>query len=209
MGHAKMTAAELPPAPSRSSRVPGIPPASAAPGSVPGEAESVPGEAESDADRAITAMYSMQYRSLVRMSAGLVGDISTAEEVVQDSFIAVRGAWCRLRDVDMAVHYLRRSVVNRSVSVLRHRIVADRHAPQHEPDMPSAEQGAIAQLERSAVISALHALPPRQREALVLKYYLDLPGGQVASAMGITQGAVKTHAARAKAALRAVLELET
>jgi len=153
-------------------------------------------------------MYSTEYRSLVRMSVVLVGDVGTAEEVVQDSFIAIHGAWRRLRDVDKAVNYLRRSVVNRSRSVLRRRVVADRHTPKHEPDVPSAEHSAITQLERSAVVAALRSLPFRQREALVLRYYLDFSEQQVASAMNISQGAVKSHTARGKAALRTVLEPE-
>src|SRR5258708_37360529 len=87
-------------------------PGTAVPGSAP-----VP--AASDADQAITAMYSTEYRSLVRMSVILVGDVCTAEEVVQDCFIAMHGAWRRLRDIDKAGHYLRRCVVNPSRSVLR------------------------------------------------------------------------------------------
>ncbi len=167
---------------------------------------SIHDQVASDASQAITELYHSEYRSLVRMSAVLVGDVSTAEEVVQDTFIAMHGAWRRLRHTDKAVHYLRRSVVNRSRSVLRRRAVAERHAPKPEPDMPSAEHGAIAQLERSAVISALHALPPRQREALVLKFYLDLSEEQVASVMHISRGAVKSHTARGKTALRTILE---
>src|SRR5258707_520811 len=165
-------------------------------------------QAASDADQAIIAMYTTEYRSLVRMSAVLVGDVCTAEEVVQECFIAMYGAWRRLRDVDKAVNYLRRSVVNRSRSVLRRRMVAERHAPKHEPDMPSAEQGAITQLERTAVLVALRSLSARQREAVMLRYYLDLSEQQVASAMKISRGAVKSHTARAKAALRSVLEPE-
>jgi RNA polymerase sigma-70 factor (sigma-E family) len=165
--------------------------------------------AEWDADRAVTALYSEHYRSLVRLAALLVRDVATAEEVVQDSFVAMHSAWRRLRDSDKALSYLRQSVVNRSRSVLRHRIVVDRNAPKPAPDMPSAEQGAITLLERSAVISALRTLPPRQREALVLKYYADLSEAQIASAMGISRGAVKSHTARAMTSLRAVLEINT
>jgi RNA polymerase sigma factor (sigma-70 family) len=88
-------------------------------------------------------------------------------------------------------------------------VVVDRNAPKPAPDMPSAEQGAISLLERSAVISALRTLPPRQREALVLKYYADLSEAQIATAMGISRGAVKSHTARAMTSLRAVLEIET
>jgi RNA polymerase sigma-70 factor (sigma-E family) len=161
-----------------------------------------------DADQAITAMYGTEYRSLVRMSAMLLGDVGSAEEVVQDSFIATRAAWHGLRDIDKGVHYLRRSVLNRSRSVLRHRAVVDKHMPAGEPDMPSAEHAAIARLQRSAVITALRSLPVRQREALVLRFYLDLSEEQVAAAMKISQGAVKSHTARGKAALRSLLEPE-
>jgi len=168
----------------------------------------IPLDPLSDADLAIAAMYSTEYRSLVRISVVLVGDVGTAEEVVQECFIAMYAAWRRLKNVDKAVNYLRRSVVNRSRSVLRRRMVADKHVPKHEPDMPSAEQGAITQLERTAVIAALRSLPVRQREAIMLRYYLDLSEEEVASAMRISRGAVKSHTARAKAALRAVLEPE-
>jgi RNA polymerase sigma-70 factor (sigma-E family) len=173
-------------------------PADAAPGPVPSAAES-------DAEQAITAIYGRHYWPLVRVAAALVGDVGTAEEVVQDAFIAMCGAWSRLRDRDKALAYVRQSVLNRSRSVLRHRTVADRTVPEPAQDMPSAEHGAITLLERSALISAMRALAPRQREALVLRFYLDLSEGQVASAMGISRGTVKCHTARAKAALRSVL----
>jgi RNA polymerase sigma factor (sigma-70 family) len=63
-------------------------------------------------------------------------------------------------------------------------------------------------LERRQVVTALRSLPPRQREALVLRYYGDLSEAQIALAMGISRGAVKSHTARAIASLRAVLEME-
>jgi RNA polymerase sigma-70 factor (sigma-E family) len=163
---------------------------------------------EWDATQAVTTIYSTHYRSLVRLAVLLVRDVATAEEVVQDSFIAMHSAWRRLRDSDKALSYLRQSVVNRSRSVLRHRVVVDRNAPKPAPDMPSAEQGALSLLERSAVIAALRKLPSRQREALVLKYYADLSEAQIATTMGISQGAVKSHTARGMASLRTVLEME-
>jgi len=101
---------------------------------------------EWDATQAVTAIYTTHYRSLVRLAVLLVRDIATAEEVVQDSFIAMHDAWRRLRDSDKALSYLRQSVVNRSRSVLRHRVVVDRNAPKPAPDMPSAEQGALSLL---------------------------------------------------------------
>ena len=164
---------------------------------------------EWDATQAVTEIYSTHYRSLVRLAVLLVRDVATAEEVVQDSFVAMHSAWRRLRDSDKALSYLRQSVVNRSRSVLRHRVVVDRNAPKPAPDMPSAEQGALSLLERSAVIAALRTLPPRQREALVLKFYADLSEAQIAASMGISQGAVKSHTARGMASMRAVLEMQT
>jgi len=160
------------------------------------------------ASRAVEEIYHTHYRSLVRLAVLLVRDIATAEEVVQDSFIAMHSAWRRLRDGDKALAYLRQSIMNRSRSVLRHRAVVDRNAPKAAPDMPSAEQGALSLLERSAVIAALRTLPPRQREALVLKYYADLSEAQIASTMGISRGADKSHTARGTASLRSILEVE-
>src|SRR5580658_9903057 len=162
--------------------------------------------ADWNADRAVTELYASHYRSLVRLAALLVRDIGTAEEVVQDSFVAMHGGWRRLRDSEKALSYLRQSVVNRSRSVLRHRGVVDRNAPKPAPDMPSAEHGAIALLERSAVIAALRTLPARQREALVLRFYGDMSEAQIAETMQISKGAVKSHTARAMATLRTSLE---
>ncbi len=158
-----------------------------------------------DADRAVTALYRTHYRSLVGLAVLLVRDIATAEDLVQDSFVAMHSAWPRLADSDLALSYLRQSVVNRSRTVLRHRMVVDRNVPKPAPDMPGGEQEDIRKLERSALISALRTLPARQREVLVLRYYGDLSEAQIASAMGISRGAVKSHAARAMSSLRAVL----
>jgi RNA polymerase sigma-70 factor (sigma-E family) len=161
-----------------------------------------------DADRAVTELYSMHYLPLVRLAALLIRDVAAAEEVVQDSFVLMHGGWMRLCDSDKALSYLRQSVVNRSRSVLRHRVVVDRNAPERPAGIPSAVQGAIVLLECSAVVAALHALPPRQREALVLRYYCDMTEAQTASVMGISRAWVKTHTAIAMSALRSILEAE-
>jgi RNA polymerase sigma-70 factor (sigma-E family) len=158
------------------------------------------------ADWALTDLYSRHYRALVRLAVLLVRDVPTAEDVVQDSFAAVHDGWQRLRDADCALAYLRHAVLNRSRSVLRRRAVADKHLPNPPPDMPSAEHDAMALLERTAVVAALRKLPGRQREAIVLRYYADLSEAEVAAAMRISRGAVKSHTARAMAALRADLE---
>ncbi len=167
----------------------------------------VPSErTEWSADLAVIELYSMHYPALVRLAAMLVRDTPTAEEVVQDAFIAMHDAWDRLRDTDKALAYMRQAVVNRSRSVLRHRMVVEKNQPKPPPDMPSAEAGALTLLERSAVVAALRDLPERQREAIVLRYYADLSEAEIAAAMRISRGAVKSHTSRGMAALRSALE---
>jgi len=177
---------------------------------VPPDAFAVSGTARAEwsPDRAVIELYSEHYRALVRLAALLVRDTPTAEEVVQDSFVAMHGGWQRLRDTEKALAYLRQAVVNRSRSVLRHRTVVDKNLQKAPPDMPSAEHGALVLLERSAVVAALRGLPDRQREAIVLRYYADLSEAEIATAMGISRGAVKSHTARGMTALRTALEQE-
>jgi RNA polymerase sigma-70 factor (sigma-E family) len=151
----------------------------------------------------------MHYPALVRLAAMLVRDTPTAEEVVQDAFIAMHDAWERLRDTERALAYMRQAVVNKSRSVLRHRLVVEKNQQRPPPDMPSAEHGALTLLERSAVIAALRGLPVRQREAIVLRYYADLSEAEIAAAMKISRGAVKSHTSRGMAALRSALEHDT
>jgi RNA polymerase sigma-70 factor (sigma-E family) len=159
-----------------------------------------------DADEAVTALYTAHYRALVRLAALLLRDVATAEEVVQDSFVAMHGKWRRLRDPDRALAYLRQSVLNRSRSALRHRQVVERHAPPPMPDVPSAENHALEGLEHARVMDALRRLPRRQREVLILRYYADLSEAQIAETIGISRGAVKSHAARGMTALRLTLD---
>jgi RNA polymerase sigma-70 factor (sigma-E family) len=168
----------------------------------------MPAELGRDADPTVAELYVRHYRALVRLAVLLVRDVPTAEHVVHDSFAAARDGGDRLRDPENALAYLRQAVVNRSRWVLRHRTVIDRNLSQVPPDVPSGEHAPLAQLERSAVVAALRDLPVRQREAIVLRYYADLSEAEIAAAMGISRGAVKSHTARGMAALRAALERE-
>jgi len=158
------------------------------------------------ADERLTELYTAHYRSLVRLAAFLTGDRDNAEEVVQDAYVKVLGSWRGLREPDKAAAYLRTAVVNLSRSRLRRRQVAARHRPEPPPDVASAEVSAMRTVQRDAVLHALHQLPARQREAVVLRYYGDLSEAQTAAAMGCSTGAVKSHTSRAMAALRPLLE---
>jgi RNA polymerase sigma-70 factor (sigma-E family) len=160
-----------------------------------------------DADTALEQLYAAHWRQLVRLSVLLVRDVATAEEVVQDAFVAVHGRWSRLRDHDKALAYLRQTVVNRSRSALRHRGVVARHAARESAPAshPGADEAALVADRRGAVLDAMRALPDRQREVLALRYYLDLSEAEIAEALGISRGAVKSHASRGSATLRGLL----
>ena len=160
----------------------------------------------SSADELLTTLYTTHYRDLVRLAAFLTGDRDNAEEVVQDAYVKVHGAWRRVREPEKAEAYLRTAVVNLSRSRLRRRQVAARYKPEPLADSASAETFAMEHAQREAVLAALHELPRRQREAVVLRYYGDLSEAQTAQAMGCSVGSVKSHTSRAMAALRPLLE---
>lgn len=164
-----------------------------------------PRAARTDANHAVTALYLEHYRPLVRLAALLVQDLATAEEIVQDAFVAVHAAWRRLPDADHALPYLRRSVIDRSRAVLRHQAVADKLAPSTAPATPDAGREGTIEVGRSAFVSALWTLPAHQREVVVLRYFADLPETQVASATGISEAAVRSHTAAAMSSLHAEL----
>jgi RNA polymerase sigma-70 factor (sigma-E family) len=157
------------------------------------------------ADEAVTVLYGAHYRSLVRLAGLLLRDQAAAEETVQDAFVGLYRRWRSLRDPERAAAYLRAATVNGCRSVVRRRGTAHRAAPL----LAVTEEGpdpAVGVVERRAVLDGLAGLPERQREVLVLRYYADLSEAQIAEALGISQGAVKTHAARGLASLRPVLE---
>ena len=138
-----------------------------------------------DPDRALTELYQLHYRPLVRMAALLVPDLATAERIVQDAFAAVHSAWPGFRgrpDAGAALSLLRRLVIDRSRAV--------------PPCCPSGPSGFL---------SALWTLPAQQREVLVLRYFADLPEHQVAAATGLSRPAVRSQVALAFSALRAEL----
>jgi RNA polymerase sigma-70 factor (sigma-E family) len=147
-----------------------------------------------------------EYRSLVRLATLLLHDPAAAEDIAQEAFVVVYADRRRPRDAGKALSCLRREVVSRSRSVLRHRAGADRTVPAYTPDGPSAELGAMTPLEHSALLAVLRSLPCRQREAIVLRYYADLPEAETAASMGISKGAVRHYAARGMAALKPVLK---
>lgn len=159
----------------------------------------------SDAD--FDELFRGSWLSLVRLSRLLVAEVSLAEDVVQDAFAALYRRRDRMRDVAGARSYLRVSVVNGSRSALRRRRVASLALRSHrfDDDVAGADQQALANAGTTAVLSLLHTLPLRQREVLILRYFLDLPERDIAQTLGISQGTVKSSAARGLKSLKATL----
>ncbi|MBD0293146.1 MAG: SigE family RNA polymerase sigma factor [Jiangellaceae bacterium] len=160
----------------------------------------------SEADQMVTELFTVHYAGLVRLATLLLRDQSIAEEAVQDAFVALHRRWRKLRDPSAAVAYLRTSVIHNTRSIQRRRAVAARHPEDAPFEAPSAEYGALRSAAGEAVIEALRQLPARQRETLMLRYYADLSEAEIAEAMKISRGAVKSHASRGMAALRSYLE---
>jgi RNA polymerase sigma factor (sigma-70 family) len=156
-----------------------------------------------DADHAMASLYQAHYRPLVRLAALLVTDVATAEDIVQESFVAVHGIWRMLPDTDTSavLSYLRRSVILRSRSAPRLPVAWDMPAPRR----PDDDRRAGLPRPDSAVMAALRALPGRQREVMVLRYFAELPEAEIASATGMSLAAVRSYTARAMESLHSGL----
>ena len=159
--------------------------------------ECVTDESSWDADEALTAVYTAHYTSLVRLGALLLRDTGTAEEIVQDAFVAMHGRWHRLRDPHKALAYLRTAVVNRCRSWLRRQRTARAHVPA-----PAEEVG----LGADELWDALATLGDRHRTAIVLRFYEDMPDDLIAAALVCRPATVRTLVRRGLHALRKEIE---
>jgi RNA polymerase sigma-70 factor (sigma-E family) len=146
------------------------------------------------------------YRSLVKLASLLIDDRTTCEEVVQDAFVSVFRSTARLRDESKLPAYLRSAVLNGARSHLRKRHVRTRLRLVPDDDTPSAESSAMIADDHRAVIEGLRHLSDRQRDVLVLRFYLDLSEAEIAETLGIAGGTVKTHVRRGLESLARELE---
>ena len=159
-----------------------------------------------DADDAIRALFYAHHARLVGYARLLVDDLGTAEDVVQEAFVSLHRHWGSLRDRNAALPYLRAAVANGARSQIRRLQVARTRSAAFVADAPSAESTAVVHEDHREVLAGLAALPLRQRQVLVLRYYLDLTEAEIASTLDISRGSVKAHASRALAALTSRLE---
>jgi len=154
------------------------------------------------AAHAVTALYEAHALGLVRLAVIMTGDQGSAEDIVQDAFLGLYRRWDSLADLPFPLSYLRASVLNGCRTALRRRSRANRRLRcLSEVPGESAEARALLSEEQLAVVRAIKDLPDRQREAVVLRYYLDLSEADTAKAMRVSRGTVKSATSRALAAI--------
>ena len=138
-------------------------------------------------------LYTAQWAPMVRLARPLTAADAASEEIVQEAFLRVRAKWST---IDNAPAYLRAAVVNGCRNHQRRRLLEHRHPASQQvvADAPDELRGAIA------------ALPARQRAALVLRYYEDLPEAEIADLLDCSVTAVKSLLHRAVNDLRKVIE---
>ena len=153
----------------------------------------------------LEALYRDHATPLLRLALVLTGDQPLSEELVQEAFVRLhRSGGAPALGAELA--YLRRTVINLSHGHHRHLQVVRAHRPDETGAAPSAEAGAVRRDGQRLVADAVRALPDRQRDCIVLRFYADLTDVEIADALGISAGSVKTHLHRARAALADRLE---
>jgi RNA polymerase sigma-70 factor (sigma-E family) len=144
---------------------------------------------------------------LMRTAFLLTGEQHAAEDLVQTTLEQVYVAWRRVGAADEPEAYVRRVMINAHARKHRRRL-KEFLAPKDDSglthELPDHGDRIAQADDRSALLTALGQLPPRQREAVVLRYWEDLSESQAAEAMGCSVGAVKSNAAKGIAKLRAI-----
>lgn len=158
-------------------------------------------------EQSIASLFTMHHTSLVRLAAVLGAD--DAEDIVAEAFYQLYVRWRRLRTREAAVGYVRAMVVNLTRMRIRQLQIARRQIQRLGAIVDEVESGealVVMLHDRRALIAAVGELPARQREALVLRYWMALSEREIAEAMGVSAGSVKVHISRGKAALTRMLE---
>jgi len=161
----------------------------------------VEGNASNSLRPDMAELYAVHAPSASRLAYFLTGDPHAAEDLVQDAFVRIFARFGNLRAPDSFQAYLNRTLINLSRKHLRRRGMENHVLDRFRSSgADSFKETDLA--ERDEMFRALKALPHRQREALVLRFYADLPESQVAAAMGCSSSAVNSLVTRGLHALR-------
>ncbi len=160
-------------------------------------------------DGAATAEFSefahSRWPQLVRLGYGLTGDHGLAEDLAQIALASAYASWPRVRRADDPDAYLRKILINAYRGGRRKRRVDEDLRPT-TPEVAVADPAGRHD-DQAAVLSALAQLPPKQREVVLLRFWLDLTEVQAAESLGCSIGNVKSQSARALAKLKVSVEL--
>jgi RNA polymerase sigma-70 factor (ECF subfamily) len=148
--------------------------------------------------------YQAHYGSVVRLAYSLCGSVQIAEELAQEAFVAAHGRWAHLHGFDRPDLWVRRVVINRSIS-FRRREATERRALEQLHDRDGTVERDEEPVGDAELWAAMRELSPRQAEALALFYVEDQPLSEVAKILGLGEETVKTHLKRGRAALAAKL----
>ena len=151
----------------------------------------------------VSSLFKARYPELVRLADLLGAD--DPEDMAQEAFALLIRKQQALRDPDAALAYVRSTACNLVRNRRRHlRVVRIRTPAGH--DEVSSEHVVMLREDRRELLAALAALPPRRREAIVLRYWLDLSEREMAAIMGVSPGTVKSLVSRGLDALGQALE---
>ena len=158
---------------------------------------------------AVELLFRRHYAALLRLAWAMLGDREAAEDAVQDSYVSLYRHWDRLRDPQSAGSYLRSAVINRCRSGVRALVRDRRLAALHDRPLHvvGSDDSAAVREEHELLGRALRQLPRRQREVVACRYLLELSVAETAETLGISEGAVKTHAHRGLQSLHTALEV--
>jgi RNA polymerase sigma-70 factor (sigma-E family) len=174
-------------------------------GTVASPSSSWPRRDQGEAAAAVGALFEEHHLDLVRMAVVMLGDVGAAEDVVQDAFEKLQVRWHRLRDPGSALAYARATVLNGCRTAMRRSIRARRHAARDAvtlaPGADADTDAAQAIADGSELMAALRGLPRRQREVVVLRFYLDLEVAEAAEVLKINPSTVRATTTRALARL--------
>lgn len=153
----------------------------------------------------VATLFRQEAASLVRMARLFTDDRNAAEDIVQEAFIRLHRSATRIRDPEKAAPYLRSIVLNLARDHNRRGLMSLRHrsALAAAPQARGFEDDVIAATDDAQVVAALRQLPARQRDCLVLRFYLELTEREIAETLGISANSVKTHCRRGLHALEA------
>ncbi len=144
----------------------------------------------------------------MRLARLFTDDRTGAEDIVQEAFIRLYHAAERIEDTQRSAAYLRSIVLNLARDHNRRGLLSLRHQDSMvDPRTPEMPEDRVVRTESQAeVIDALNNLSSRQRDCLVLRFYMDLTEKQIAATLAISPNSVKTHCQRGMAILASVLE---